>query len=1116
MRQGSRSHSVWVVGLGALMTFFLAVAGGNSVARAAQTHAFDPVLSLTGGCTTSPTDPIPDPPISECPAGAHPPASFAFPRSVTTDFSGDIYVTSYGNQKAEGKEGRIDIFDPKGFFITDVPDSAGPMATAVDSKGNIYVFEHIPGLSKFARLSPTLYNPAADEIAYEKPPVVIAENFLTARSGVAINPLNDHVFVHYASRIVEFSSAAEGNKVVDEFGKETLENAGEGASVAVDAAHGLVYVSDRKSFTEGLVRVFELAPPHKLLRTFDGSNTELGKFGVELAIAADEGTGHVFVYDGGNEGSKVVHEFTSGGELVSTISFGIKDTEYIKISIDNGPESPNGALNPDGRYLFVPSGPSGVGHALAYEPFNKCPAVVKSASIAEVAETSAEFRATINPCNDPTSYVFEYTTKQRYQEEEFAGAVTAGEGQIPAEGTEIEVAASALGLEPGTTYMFQVVASNELGSDEGEGEFATYSVVLPLEPCPNDDLRVWLSTLLPDCRAYELVTPANTNGRLPEGVDHLGIYFPAPQASPTGDKASFIIRGGLLSGSEGTGSFAGDPYLSTRTENGWQTAQAGPTGSEAVAMLPGSTSPDQGYSFWSVGGGGSAEIEGEETTYVRYPDGHSELVGRGSLGVDPRARGKLISGGGSHIIFVTGNSVGEHAVQLEEDAPPDGTVAIYDRTPDEVTHVVSLLPGNVTPLANQTAEYMGASLDGKGVAFKIDKRLYLRFNDEQTYEIGENVTFAGVAEGGVRIFYLKSGDLFAFDAEREETIRFTESGDITPVNVAAEGSAAYFVSPSVLTAEANPNGAKAAAGKENLYLSREGAISFVGIVTGRDVAGEGGNEVVDGLGLWTDAVYVGRLGEDPSRSTPEGNVLLFESRAALTDYNPEGHAEVYRYDFGNDELDCLSCIPTRIPADGSASLESVSQGGGDPEPFSSYALVNNLRADGRRALFQSTEALVPGDTDGLLDVYEWEDQGVGTCERTGGCTYLISSGHSIRPEYLYAVSDSGNDALFRSSDLLVAADHDETPSIYDARVNGGFPEPEGDPCQVTQLCPAPTLPAPSFSTPGSRNTGPPGNVSQKCPKGKRAVRLHGKVRCGRKHHKRHHHKAGSKGKGAGK
>jgi hypothetical protein len=441
-------------------------------------------------------------------------------------------------------------------------------------------------------------------------------------------------------------------------------------------------------------------------------------------------------------------------------------------------------------------------------------------------------------------------------------------------------------------------------------------------------------------------------------------------------------------------------------------------------------------------------------------------------------------------------------------------MAIYDRTADEVTHVVSLLPGNVTPAAGQNAQYKGASLDGRGVAFAIGSTLYLRFDNTETYEIGENVTFAGIAEGGDRIFYVDGGDLLAFDAEEEETIEFTDTGDVIPVNVSADGTAAYFVSPTAIAAGANPNGATPQAGKENLYLSRDGTIGFVGTVTERDVEGEfGATETAGGLGLWTKAAASGKFAIDPSRATPNGSVLLFESRANLAGYDPKGHAQVYRYDSSAGSLECLSCNPTQTPATSDASLQSILQALGDPEPFNPYVLVNNLREDGRRAFFQSSEALVQGDNDGLQDVYEWEADGVGTCDRPQGCIYLISSGQSARVDYLYGVSDSGDDVFFRTSDLLLPLDADETPSIYDARIGGGFPEALVEPCQGEGcrpiITPAPTL---AHSESGVQSLEPP---LKKCPKGKRKVKRNGKVRCVKKHSKRKHRKAGSK-QGAGK
>jgi hypothetical protein len=1096
----------------------IAAAAAAGSARAEISYQFNPLLSLTGACGVSELDPVPDPGLCPMPPGVpgvdHPLKAFSIPTAVTTDLHGDIYVASYGSEAKGGAEGRIDVFAPDGTFIYELPDESGPRALAVDSAGNLYVSEFRSGiLSRTRRFPPSAYNPAAREIAYAKPPVVVVEG----KSGpIAIDPTDDHFYSQsegaFANSYTEYSSAEEGNAPLGVIGEETH---GQARGIAVDAKRGRFYASDTQEGKTALpvVRVFELSGTHKLLETIDGSSLPAGKFASEPSLAVSEGTGDLLTYSE-EEVPLGVNRLTSTGGFIENIPYGFKKTNWGAIAIDNGPSSPNKG------YLFVPSHAQGTGHAFAFGPEpEKLKPTVESLSFTNVSASEAQLRSKINPGSVPTSYIFEYTTDAQFEAKGFTGAQVAGEGQLPAISTGVEVAANAEGLQPQTAYRFRVVAENSLGKDEEEGSFSTY----PLEEsqtCPNEETRTGLSTLLPDCRAYELVTPADTNARAPLGIGFSALVrFATREASPAGDRVSFHTEGGVIPGFEGTGSLQGDQYLATRGPSGWTTASAGPNGAEATAPTPGSTSPDQGFSFWLAGGEGSAVIGGATTFYVRYPDGHSALVGRGSLGSDTQAQGRWITAGGTHIVFESPQQLGHTAVQLEPDAPPTGTQAIYDRTADEVTHVVSLLPGNETPKAGENATYEGASSDGRDIAFSIKGTLYLRHDDATTYEVAKEATFAGVAEGGGRVFYLKGGNLFAFDVATQETIPFSSSGDVTPVNISADGTAAYFVSPSVLTGEENPNEATAQKGEENLYLSREGAISFVGTVTERDVKGElGETEQIDGLGLWISAVQLGgAFGKDPSRTTPDGGVLLFSSQAKLGSYDPEGEPEIYRYDAAAPSLECISCNPTGAPASAGASLQPIQQSVGRPEPFTTYAFVENLRADGRRAFFQSTEPLVARDTDHRQDVYEWEAQEVGGCNRPGGCVFLISSGQSSRDNYLYAVSEGGEDVFFTSPDLLVGADRDSTSSIYDARVGGGFAEPPPrEPCQGEGCRPGlagePPLLAPESGVQSANGNAP----SHRCPKGKREVKRQGRVRCIKpKHHrKQKQSRSGAKQKGS--
>jgi hypothetical protein len=191
--------------------------------------------------------------------------------------------------------------------------------------------------------------------------------------------------------------------------------------------------------------------------------------------------------------------------------------------------------------------------------------------------------------------------------------------------------------------------------------------------------------------------------------------------------------------------------------------------------------------------------------------------------------------------------------------------------------------------------------------------------------------------------------------------------------------------------------------------------------------------------------------------SPSGKWFVFTSIGQPTGYDNSSPAcaegpgrcqEVYVYDAASEHLSCVSCNPSGPP-------------GGFSELGSNFVLISgyfdrNVMEDGK-VFFQSTDALVPGDSNGKLDVYEWND----------GSVNLISSGTGDQEAEFRDASADGSNVFFTTRQQLVGQDTDDSVDVYDARVDGGFPSPAkvvactGTACQGVP--PAP----PIFATPPS-------------------------------------------------
>jgi hypothetical protein len=299
----------------------------------------------------------------------------------------------------------------------------------------------------------------------------------------------------------------------------------------------------------------------------------------------------------------------------------------------------------------------------------------------------------------------------------------------------------------------------------------------------------------------------------------------------------------------------------------------------------------------------------------------------------------------------------------------------------------------------------------------------------------------------------------------------------------------------------------------NIYVEHEGTLALVAPIAAGGSRGQserfsGGSENWQALSSGVER------GAKSSRVSADGT-LLFDSTQRLTGYDnscDQGDcAELFRYTPTNKALHCVSCSPTGESPAGTARLGS--EGKIFLSEIKNAFLTRNLSSDGNRVFFDSPDALVPEDVNGVADPYEWEAVGTGSCvtgNADGGCLSLLSTGTDPRPSFFGDASKSGEDVFIFTNQSLVPADRDELTDAYDVKVDGGLssqnslpPLPcRGDACKGQSTAPG------SAPSPGTATFRGPGNGTEQktsCKKrGARGKKAQAK-RCGKqkKHRKRH-------------
>ncbi len=157
--------------------------------------------------------------------------------------------------------------------------------------------------------------------------------------------------------------------------------------------------------------------------------------------------------------------------------------------------------------------------------------------------------------------------------------------------------------------------------------------------------------------------------------------------------------------------------------------------------------------------------------------------------------------------------------------------------------------------------------------------------------------------------------------------------------------------------------------------------------------------------------------------------------------------------------DDLSSVPQGFEYDsqsGGFARYSVGEGGFNDDGNTGTPTVGQVADDGS-VYFDSANPLVPAAVSGKANVYEYREGGVS----------LISSGQDTRGAELAFISPSGDDVFFHTFDQLVSRDTDSQEDLYDARVDGGFAEPPPPPPCEADACQGQLSGAPVLLSPGS-------------------------------------------------
>jgi hypothetical protein len=1042
-----------------------------------------------------------------------------FPCGVATDSAGDIWV-------AEGNEGKLQKYNPAGVLLDTVSTGTGtePCDLAIDSNDNIYVSFFIGPTKKFTAAS-----------NYTNSTQVDGET----TNAIAVDQSTDELYVaHY-----NYISVYEANGTfLYEFGKSVATEEGEFSGVAIDQASEQVYASSNREH-----KVLVFGPPLLVPKlATEGADGIAGTAATVHGTVNPKGSAlsncHFEVVPVTQFNASGYNSVTPAEEFPCVPAAGSIPVDSSSHAVSANVTGLTTATVYHYRLVATNAVGEGKGPDRAFTSGSDLP-LIEGESIEAVGATEATVAAKINPMGGETTYEVEYGTTGAYGQSSSQAILG---NSFPSDRSFHTVSVHIGGLQPGSAYHFRFVASNKAGTVPGpDVTFVTYTIPQRFGLCSNDQFRTGFGSHLPDCRAYEQASPAEKHGSNAQGT------FNKVEASANGKRVTFFANGGLET-TGGSDSLA--PFMASRGPSGWSTNGLTPPTSPAnsghvvgwdeelehtLTLTAGAEGQqlflrDSPSSFFQPGPALPSSFSFPTSTIFAADTSHLVLQDRSRL-LPSAAPTKFNLYDLDHgVLSLAGRVPAGAAVSCDDNAGPACVVA------PEGSNIEVRYLANFTVAVPNTI-----SRDGSRVFFYVPSeefsqagRIYMREDGTKTTWIsasqrttpdpnGEKpATLAAITPDGSKVLFLscqkltddstavsdgknacegsfgdqgtRGQDIYSYDVETGDLTDLTvdsNPGDSLGatveglVGISDDGSYVYFVADGVLAPGASPD--------SNLYVYHDGVTKLIAKNPGV------------------------LLRERETRVTPDGKTLLLTSRVPLTGYanlgcteGPAACREVYRYSAPEEELLCVSCNPTGVLPNSNAQL--AGERSFIIRNFYGQTFSRNLSSDGDRVFFESREALVQADTNGVTDVYEWEAKGTGSCEsdsQNGGCVYLISSGTSPETSQFLDASANGDHVFFFTEQPLVPTDQDQLLDVYDAGVGAGLASQRAlaPPTCATTACQANPLPPPDPSTASAVYSGagnaPPAGKSRKCPKGMRKVRRDGKAQCRRRSHKRHQKRA---------